>query len=501
MRLVVEREIPVDPKLRRQWNDLVFQMESPQVFYTWEWALAVQSAYRTSLKPLLFLAYEGDDLVGVASLATSVAGDSGSLLGATTSDYCDVISHPERRNEVVGSVLAELFRGEFKSLSLASIPSDSATVAALRAASGEHRYRLFAHPAQVCAQVILGTNDERKQVKASLLKKGMLRRSFRAMDREGSVTVSHLRSQSEIEQNFPFFASAHVARFLVTKRMSTLATPERRHFLLELTRLLSDSGWVSLSCLRLGERRIAWNFGFQFVGSWFWYQPTFDSTEEKYSPGFCLLSKIISEACDDSRFHRVDLGIGAEGYKDRFANGSRQTFDIKLNQSLARHARVIARHWSASAIKTVPIAESVARASLRQVASVRRRLYGSGLRGVMSWATGRMRGEIARHDAVNFYEWNGVAEVPQYSSLEMKPLSLDTLAQGAIADVEDADTVSYLSRAANRLLRNGDEGFALFTSSRPVHYSWVRDFEGFYVDELGTRLKSPSENAVIIFDC
>ena len=55
MRIVVLRKIPEEPSLLRQWDDLVLQMERPEVFYTSEWALAVQSAYQASLKPLLLL--------------------------------------------------------------------------------------------------------------------------------------------------------------------------------------------------------------------------------------------------------------------------------------------------------------------------------------------------------------------------------------------------------------------------------------------------------------
>ena len=91
---------------------------------------------------------------------------------------------------------------------------------------------------------------------------------------------------------------AHVARFLATGRISNIATAQRRVFLSELARLLSGSGWLALSRMLVADRPIAWNYGFCFHGSWFWYQPTFDSSYERLSPGYCLLSRIISEACD-----------------------------------------------------------------------------------------------------------------------------------------------------------------------------------------------------------
>ncbi len=48
LRIVLHRRIPEDSKLRLQWNSVVLQMEQPEVFYTCEWALAMQSAYQAS---------------------------------------------------------------------------------------------------------------------------------------------------------------------------------------------------------------------------------------------------------------------------------------------------------------------------------------------------------------------------------------------------------------------------------------------------------------------
>src|ERR1700678_1971264 len=79
LRIVLLRKIPEDSSLQRRWNDLVLQMERPKVFYECEWALAVQSAYQASLKPLLFLGYDGDDLVGVVCLCVERGGEKKKL--------------------------------------------------------------------------------------------------------------------------------------------------------------------------------------------------------------------------------------------------------------------------------------------------------------------------------------------------------------------------------------------------------------------------------------
>jgi hypothetical protein len=369
LRLALLNEIPEDASLRQQWNALVMRVDRPQVFYTYEWALAVQRAYRATLHPMLFLAYdEEESLCGVAALATDAEGSRVSFLCATTGDYCDFLSLPEHKTAFVQGVLAELRKQEFDDTTLTNLPADSDTVAALPCASTQNGYHCFARTAYVCAQVALSKLERRPgENKPVLPGKKMVRRSLSAMGREAPVRLDQARSWDAIEPILPQFMQAHVARFLATGRISNMARPERRVFLTELARLLSGPGWLTLTRMMSGERVIAWNYGFQFQGAWFWYQPTFDSELEKYSPGFCLLAKLIEEAAENPALNTVDLGLGAEEYKERFANQSRETLYVTLRTSGVQHAREILRYRAAEIIKLSPRLEAAVRAAARRL--------------------------------------------------------------------------------------------------------------------------------------
>lgn len=331
------------------------------MFYTCEWALAVQSAYQASLKPLLLLGYEADELVGVASLATNPREKEISFLAATTADYCDFLTQAELRAEFIDAVFGEFRKMDAASISLANLPADSKTPDALRDKGGGHGFHIHMRPAYLCSQVELGSGGQREQLKATLVGKKKLRRYQREMEKEGPVTFAHLQSWEQIQPALPIFADAHVARFLHTHRVSSLATRERRLFLEELARRFDGRGVVTLSLLNIQDRPVAWNYGFQFQGSWFWYQPTFDSRQEGHSPGHCLLSRIVIEACDMDGMERVDLGLGAEGYKERFGNSTRQTLHVTLTRSWNRHLREILRYKAVNALKRSPKLESTVR--------------------------------------------------------------------------------------------------------------------------------------------
>ncbi len=373
LRLVLLKTIPEDANLRQRWNALAERMDRPAVFYTYEWSLAVQRAYQAELLPMIFLAYgDGELLCGVAPLAADVEGRRASFLCANTADYCDFLSLPEHKLAFVTAVLSELRKQSFDNTTLTNLPADSDTVAALQQASTESGYRCFARTAYICAQVSLEKLERLPGDKKPVLPgKKMVRRSLSAMGREAPVRLEHARAWNEIEPILPQFAQAHVARFQATGRVSNLARPERRVFLAELAKLLSEPGHIVLTRMMSGEKALAWNYGFQFQGTWFWYQPTFDSDLEKYSPGFCLLSKLIEEASENPAFNTVDLGLGAEEYKERFANQSRETLYVTLRTSAVQHAREILRYRLASGIKNYPRVETAIRAVVNRVKQVK----------------------------------------------------------------------------------------------------------------------------------
>lgn len=499
---MLHQEIPDDPTLRRQWNDLVLQMEQPEVFYTFEWASAVQSAYRTILRPLLCLAYEKDILTGLVALATDAAGKSCSFLAATTADYCEFISDASHRAEFVAAVLGQLKELRVCDLTLANLPEDSASARAIRTVARRYGFCAYVRPAYLCAQVNLGRDDARQSLKTALLHKKKLRHYLRAMEREGPVVLTHLHSRRAIVGVLPRFVRSHVSRFLATGRISSLASPERQHFLRELAAQFSDAGAVTLTQMTVGDRQVAWNYGFQFCGSWFWYLPTFDSRDESNSPGYCLLSKIIIEACDLPQMRVVDLGLGAEGYKGRFGNSERQTLHTTLTLSRIRQLREVARYRAAATLKRSPKLEAAIRRVLAGIQGTRDSLKIAGLPAFAVSLVRRLWERLFGCQEVLFYEGaQEVGQSAQFAGMSLRPIDLEVLADGVTAHPRDLETHSYLLHSAQRLRANAGRGFALLDSgSLPVHFCWVGSFAGFHVDELKLRLGTSEPNAVVIFD-
>jgi CelD/BcsL family acetyltransferase involved in cellulose biosynthesis len=503
LRIVVRDEISEDSELRRAWNELALQMERPEVFYSYEWAVSVQRAFGSTLKPLIFLAYEGESLIGVIGLAEEDTGSRVAFLTANTADYCDFVSAPVNRREFVEGVFSELNNRGVRSIILTNLPADSHSVAAISAAAASRQFHLYSRQAYLCARVIAGSIEERVALKKTVASKKRLRRNVRELEKLGKVSVRHDTQWEQIEPALVPFGRAHVARFLMTGRISSQIRTERRTFLYELARELSRSGWVAVSRLFVGDIPAAWNYGFQFAGSWFWYQPTVDSIYEEFSPGYCLLAKIVQSACDNPEIDVVDLGLGAEDYKDRFATANRETLYLALNRSSPDHLRTVVRDRVAAAVKMSPRIEAWIRFVLSSIGRLRGRFRESGVAGLLIWSWGRTWSSAFGIEEVLFFDWPLRSENRQGPpALTLKPLDSDILGTAAIHYAEDPKTLDYLMRSAKRLRGDDGAGFALLTTDGiPVHFCWTNDFEGFEMAELGRTLSAPCAGAVMIFDC
>ena len=495
--------IPDDAHLREHWNRLVDVMERPQVFYTYEWALAVSRAYAATLTPLVMLLYDEESLLGVASLATGREPGRSVFLANTTADYCDFVSHPRSRATLIDAVLQELKARKLSHLTLANFPSDSESVRALQRSSSATGYATFSRPAYFCAQVSFATPEAREAVAKEVRGKQMVKRHRKSLSKIGRLAVDHLTSPECLAQVLPQFAQAHVERFLATGRMSNLVAGERRKFLAELVGLLSPQGWVVISRLNVGERSAAWNYGFRFRGSWFWYQPCFDSTLQRFWPGYCLLAQIVEDACATPDIDLVDLGLGEEGYKDRFTNGGRRTLHMTVSTARLDCFQARIRHLVGESVRMAPRLESAIRKTVRRGASLKDRMSREGLSGTANWLGQRSRQAVGRSE-VQFFSWHDFQDTDRQgiSHGGLEKIDLGKLADAAMCYVDDPEAAGYMIRCAARLQTMGTQGFLLRAADEtPVHFCWVSAFERFYLSELDHTVQAPTANSVIIFDC
>lgn len=495
MRVTVLREIPEDPNLSEAWNTLVLAMDHAEVFFTYQWALAASRGFQKHLSPLLFLMYDFDELIGVAALAVDPrAPRSAFFLTSSTADYCDIVSSPANRRAVVLALLEEIRKLGLSDLVLANVPANSATLKELPEVAGPSRFYLTSRTAYNCGVVQLEGEAQRETLLQNLAGKSREKRALRRLTNLGAVRVIHLTEPEQIGPSIESIVSAQISRFLASDRVSPLVGPERRTFLRHLSDLLSHSGWLKISQLEIDGRPVAWNYGFRFGGSWFWYLPTFEMEYEHVSPGSCLLRLLVEEGARDASLQWLDLGLGDEPYKERFANNMRETRYVHLSRGLARHAVSRFRQTLNSAAARFPdFGDKLRRARTFYQACVNR-VRENGMRATAGQFARKAMRSLASQDEVLLFEapaaaWIGGEAQGGDSSAQLSSLTWEHLVEASIANAGDAETLKYLMRSARRLKKPGASGFLLQdVEGRPVHFLWIENYDGFHLAEIDCKV-------------
>ena len=502
MRVTVLREIPEDPDLSEAWNSLVLTMENPEVFFTYQWALAASRGFQKHLSPLLFLVYDFERLAGVAALAVDPKSPRAAFfLTSSTADYCDIVSAPANRKAVILALLEEIKKFGLSDLVLANVPSNSATLEELPGVAGSHRFYVTSRPSYNVGVVQLGGEEQRETILRTLAGKGREKRALKRLTTLGAVKVIHLTEPEQIGVSLESIVSAQISRFLASDRVSPLVGPERRTFLRQLSDLLSQSGWLKISQLEIDGHPVAWNYGFRFGGSWFWYLPTFQMEYAHVSPGACLLRLLVEEGARDASLQWLDLGLGDEAYKERFANNSRQTRYVHLSRGLRRHAASVGRQMLSSTAARFPQFGNKLRGARASYQAVAGRIQEMGAVATAQYTIRRAVRSVASQDEVLLFESAEVqsAEDPPFQLL---PLAWEHLVEASISNAGDAATLRYLMRCAGRMKNHGPSGFLLQDEEgRPIHFLWIDNYDGFRLAEIDHSIEPSSSGAAMIFDC
>jgi hypothetical protein len=197
----------------------------------------------------------------------------------------------------------------------------------------------------------------------------------------------------------------------------------------------------------------------------------------------------------------LDLGLGDESYKRRFANNVRQTRYVHLSSGFPRHAAAAARQMLSNlASRSTQVADKLRGArAFYQAAS--ERVQRRGVSGVAQQSLRRAARTLASEDEVLLFEADEL-DASAEPLVPLLPLTREHLASAAIANPRDPHTLRYLMRCARRLAQSGSSGFLLpDAEGQLVHFLWIDRFDGFHLAEIDHTIEPSFPEAAMIFDC
>jgi CelD/BcsL family acetyltransferase involved in cellulose biosynthesis len=323
--------------LRTEWNDLVEQMEYPEIFYRWEWNYHYFRRFREGDRLFVIVIRDGGgDIVGIAPLciqrktrllkavrvATTIVVDIG--------DYQNILVHrSQHRHGVVAAV--------FRYLSSASAAWDVIDLAELcaRDPTTTHilnevqAHRDWTVRIQFLTAVALRNfkwgriAENRRQVVQVRNRLARLRaRGFRF----------HIGCR-DFERLWPDFRALHLA----TWRTGTFHDEKGRLFFDDLRGDCGLAGSIEFSYVEHEGRPVAMHFGFVDLRKVYFYMPAMDRSLRTERVGAALLYAMIEHY--SGKVDTFDFLRGLEAYKTWY------TDDLEMNIRF-----VISRSFSIAAL-------------------------------------------------------------------------------------------------------------------------------------------------------
>jgi CelD/BcsL family acetyltransferase involved in cellulose biosynthesis len=190
-----------------------------------------------------------------------------------------------------------------------------------------------------------------------------VRRRIKALGQQFEMRFDLVTGHTERRQMLDALARFHATRYSERGGSSAFSAPSVRAFQEEITRRALDRGWLRIYALRLDGEIAAVMYGFNYGGTFSFYQHGFDDRYKAHSVGLALMGLSIRAAIAEGA-GEFDMLWGTEPYKFLWARDARvlrriELFPLHLGGTIHRHAVEARRSVGKLARRVLSIGESL----------------------------------------------------------------------------------------------------------------------------------------------
>ena len=318
-------------ELKDLWNELLFSSEQNCIFFTHEWISSWWKCFSedNSLEILIFKDEEGS-LEGIAPLMIKNK-ILRFIASQEVSDYCDVITHKERRREFYENLLDYLKTtySDVAKIELMNLKASSPTLSFLPSLAPELGYSSSYTETEVAPLLELPSSYEDYMKGLGKKNRHELRRKLKRIESLEGVKITKITDTRVLQSSLEIFVALHKegspskAKFWGKKGMSD--------FFQEITSRFSLQKWVELNLLFYEERIMAALLNFSYADTIYFYNVAFNKDYARYSPGLFLFNHCIKQAISEGK-RKIDFLRGREKYKYYFGAEDSRIFRLILTQ-------------------------------------------------------------------------------------------------------------------------------------------------------------------------
>jgi len=319
--------------MQEEWNDLLSNSLSDNVFLRWEWIHTWWSVFRRQRTLYLLGVRRQGRLIGIAPFYLESAKCPGRTIAKLCSDelspdYLDLIVHKEAESEVVSAIRGHIHatRGEWDILVLEHLRPDSILIRHLATFKG---FNILMNHSHRCRYIRLEKDFEHYWQGQHALARFALMKKERVLQEEKHVIHRTVQTQDDLQEGFQHLFALHRKRASEAHVKSNFLSEDVQQFHLRLGRLFLPAGILNLHFLCAGQTPISAHYCFNYKKKIYFYQSGFDPLWNKWSLGMVQLLKAVRQAFEQG-FEELDFLKGEEGYKVYWANAERIEEELRI---------------------------------------------------------------------------------------------------------------------------------------------------------------------------
>lgn len=331
--------------LKDSWSELLQQSPDNDIFLTWEWLYYWWKYYGNDKKLRILLIKEGNKLIGIAPFRQSkykTGPLSVDVLENICSINCDrsgIIFTPSNQRVVTTLLkyIDRLIEKEGIIVRISQVPENSVFATSLSELSQEFSRSLVLKKTVIstCPYISLPETWEIyiNQYCPSKKRLKTLRYSLRSLQKDHTVELNEFDEDDDVlNTQLHTLYEFHKRRWLAETGTSKFTEKRTRDFYFEISKILHQNGWLSLSSLNIDGKPASLIWGFRYNNIWMDMTPVFDPEYSKFSVGQLQIMKMI-ELVIDQGFTKFDFLKGGSEYKQRWAVSSEDNFQFIISKN------------------------------------------------------------------------------------------------------------------------------------------------------------------------
>jgi len=323
--------------LKATWEHLLSQSEHT-VFSTWEWQTTWWKHFGKNKKPLVLLAQEDGETIGIAPFTYSILNVFGfhtrkiSFIGAPNADYNDFIlaRNPAECIRKFLDYIYQSFGEEWDSIDLDDI-SDASTITEILGIDGNLK-TVSSRVLHKCLYMKLPDNYDQLYNRLHPKLRQNLRRNMKNLTNDHSVEIEDYSNVDKVNQGMQILFDLHQRRWESEGERGAFAEPEIRDFNLDLAQNLIPKKWLSLMSMNVDGVPAACSYGFRYNKKFYYYLHGVNPDFNRYSVGNLMMASVIKKSIAD-QLSEVDLLRGDEPFKYRWSDSVRNNYNFVITKN------------------------------------------------------------------------------------------------------------------------------------------------------------------------